>query len=358
MRLSVVIPALNEEHSIGDVLREIPIAELAGMGYEVEVIVVDNGSVDSTTHVACMHRATVVLQPIRGYGNAYKAGFAYATGDVVATGDADLSYPFSDLPKILQLMQERQLEFVSTDRLSSLRTGVMTRSHVFGNWLLSLATKVLFGWPHKDSQSGMWIFKRYVWDALEVRSSGMPFSQEVKIEAFVRGFNCDEVEIDYRARAGETKLNTITDGLGNIAQLVRKRFSLGLAPKRSTDARSEDAVEGHGSLPNPSAACRTENAASSSLWEERWYRVATRSDAEPPGLGAYVTVPLLGAAATSSASAADRERMVVWRADRRRGPQGERASVRALPNLHRTDRRGPSHTHYVDRVDDRQLSPN
>ena len=55
MKLSVVIPALNEEHGIGDVLKEIPIAELADMDYEVEVIVVDNGSVDSTAHVACVH---------------------------------------------------------------------------------------------------------------------------------------------------------------------------------------------------------------------------------------------------------------------------------------------------------------
>jgi len=133
VKLSVVIPALNEEHSIADVLQEIPISELRDMDYDVELIVVDNGSADCTAHVACVHGASVVVQPVRGYGNAYRAGFAYATGDVVATGDADLTYPFADLPEILTLMEQRDLEFITTDRLSGLRDGVMTRSHIFGN---------------------------------------------------------------------------------------------------------------------------------------------------------------------------------------------------------------------------------
>jgi glycosyltransferase involved in cell wall biosynthesis len=62
MKLSVVIPALNEERAIGDVLKEIPIAKLRRMGYEVEVIVVDNGSIDNTLHIARMNGATVVMQ--------------------------------------------------------------------------------------------------------------------------------------------------------------------------------------------------------------------------------------------------------------------------------------------------------
>jgi hypothetical protein len=327
MLLSVVIPALNEEHGIGDVLKEIPIAKLGDMDYGVEVIVVDNGSVDDTAHIACSHGATVVVQPMRGYGNAYKAGFAYATGDVVATGDADLTYPFTDLPKILRRMEQRHLEFVSTDRLSGLRDGVMTRSHVFGNWLLSLVTKVLFRWPHKDSQSGMWIFKRYVWDALDVRSSGMPFSQELKIEAFVRGFRCDEVPIEYRARAGKEKLNTITDGLGNIAQLVTKRISLGLVPARSATALGGGAVGGqnaraHGCAPSPLG-----NDTMNPVWEERWYDVGAHSDSAARQRGPHVPLPALEDVTTAATSTGEPRRMVVWRAERRRWPRAERVSV-------------------------------
>lgn len=225
--ISVVIPALNEEHGIGRVLNEIPIKKLLKMGYQTEVLVIDNGSEDKTPYIARDHGAHVIVQPIRGYGNAYKAGFANARGDIIATGDADLTYPFSILPKAIKQLEKDQLDFINTDRLTTLKKEVMEGSHVFGNWLLTLGTKMLFGWPYKDSQSGMWIFKRRIWDHLDVRSSGMPFSQELKIEAHVRGFKCAEMPIEYRARAGEVKLNTIKDGIGNITQLFKKRLQLG-----------------------------------------------------------------------------------------------------------------------------------
>ncbi len=222
-KITVVIPALNEEQAIGSVIKEIPINELKKMGYEVEIMVIDNGSKDKTRYIANSHRAKVIVQPIKGYGNAYKAGFANATGDIIATGDADLTYPFCDLPKIIKKMEDENLDFITTDRLTNLQPGVMSRTHYFGNLLLQLMTKILFGLPCKDSQSGMWIFKRSIWSKLNVKSSGMPFSQELKIEAYKNGFKCAEVPIVYRARVGEVKLSTFKDGLGNMLHLVFKR---------------------------------------------------------------------------------------------------------------------------------------
>jgi len=225
--ISIVIPALNEEKGIGPVLKEIPIKELKDMGYNVEVLVIDNGSHDKTPHIARSHGARVIIQPIRGYGNAYKAGFANAHGDIIATGDADLTYPFTILPEAIKKLEKEGLDFINTDRLSTLQKEVMEGTHVLGNYMLSLGTKVLFRLPFKDSQSGMWIFKRQIWPHLTVRSSGMPFSQELKIEAHVRGFKCAEMPIDYRARAGEVKLHTVSDGVGNILHLFKKRLQIG-----------------------------------------------------------------------------------------------------------------------------------
>ncbi|HKZ34464.1 MAG TPA: glycosyltransferase family 2 protein [Patescibacteria group bacterium] len=224
--LTVIIPALNEEKGIGPVIREIPIEKLEQMGYKTEVLVIDNNSTDDTSKVAKDHGATVIVMPIRGYGNAYKAGFANASGDVIATGDADLTYPFSILPEILLWMEKEDLDFINTDRLTNLNKEAMSSSHELGNYVLSFLIKVLFGWPYKDSQSGMWIFKRSIWKQLTVTSSGMPFSQELKIEAFIHGFKCAEVPIEYRTRAGKEKLNTLKDGLGNITHLFIKRLSL------------------------------------------------------------------------------------------------------------------------------------
>ena len=223
-KITVVIPALNEEQAIGSVIKEIPINELKKMGYEVEIMVIDNGSKDKTRYIANSHRAKVIVQPIKGYGNAYKAGFANATGDIIATGDADLTYPFGDLPKIIKKMEDENLDFITTDRLTNLQAGVMNRTHYYGNLLLQFMTKTLFWLPCKDSQSGMWIFKRSIWPKLNVKSSGMPFSQELKIEAYKNGFKCAEVPIAYRARVGEVKLSTLKDGLGNMLQLINKRI--------------------------------------------------------------------------------------------------------------------------------------
>jgi hypothetical protein len=104
----------------------------------------------------------------------------------------------------------------------------MSLSHKLGNWLLTTLIRILYGWPFVDSQSGMWIFKRKIWKYLTVTSSGMPFSQELKIEAYVKGFRCAEIPIVYRMRAGKEKNNTVRDGIGNILQLFKKRITITL----------------------------------------------------------------------------------------------------------------------------------
>lgn len=232
MKISIVIPALNEEAGIATVIKQVPVKELENMGYSVEIIVADNGSTDRTLEIARKAGVKVVHQPIRGYGNAYKAGFANATGDIIATGDADMTYPFDALPAILLSMAKENFDFVNTDRLSNLNPEAMTTTHVFGNWVLSLIARMLFGWPFRDSQSGMWIFKQSILKSLDLRSGGMPFSQELKIEAYIAGFKCTEIPIEYRLRAGKVKLSALSDGARNIAQLFTKRFIEGKKYKK------------------------------------------------------------------------------------------------------------------------------
>ncbi len=224
MKISIVIPALNEERAIKAVLDQIPVSALNDSGYEVEKLVVDNGSTDNTVAIAKKSGAIVVHESRRGYGNAYKAGFEKADGDIIVTGDADMTYPFDALPRLLSIFEKDNIDFMTTNRLATLKPGVMTKTHIFGNWVLSMVTRVLFKWPFRDSQSGMWIFKRSLWQDMNLVSFGMPFSQEIKIEAFISGCRCTEVPIDYRARIGEVKLSTYGDGLRNITHLFTKYF--------------------------------------------------------------------------------------------------------------------------------------
>jgi glycosyltransferase involved in cell wall biosynthesis len=222
--LSLVIPALNEAMNLPPLMKAIPVDELRVAGWETEVVLVDNASTDGTGDVARSLGATVVLQPERGYGNAYKAGLAAASGDVIATGDADLTYPFDTLPQLLQTFTLNDVEFMTTNRLLPRNRAAMKPSHAIANRALSALSRLLFRNAVRDSQSGMWIFRRYVWDCVDVRSTGMAFSQEIKNSATTAGFRCLEVPIEYRVRAGEVKLNALPDGLANIRQLFQHRF--------------------------------------------------------------------------------------------------------------------------------------
>jgi hypothetical protein len=217
-RVSVVIPTLNEAASIGQVLEELP------KGLK-EVIVVDGNSKDGTGDIARSKGARVVNEPRKGYGRAYKTGFVEAKGELIATLDGDLTYPAERIGELAQLLLREDLDFITCDRLSTLRAEAMSRKHRLGNWVLSVATRVLFGVPVKDSQSGMWIFRRSLLQELTLTSEGMPFSEELKIEALrARRGRCREIPIDYRVRVGEAVLSTWRDGWRNLTFLFKKRF--------------------------------------------------------------------------------------------------------------------------------------
>lgn len=222
--LSIVIPALNEAGNIKPVMDSIPVGRLANLGWTTEVIVVDNGSTDGTGEIARELGARVVVEAERGYGNAYRAGFEVATGEVIATGDADCTYPFDALPDLLGLLDDRDVEFLTTDRLHPVNRGSMKGSHFIGNHVLSLVSRFLFRHEFRDSQSGMWVFRRYVWHGLDVRSTGMAFSQEIKNDAALAGYRVLEVPIEYRMRRGEVKLNALLDGWSNLLALFCHRL--------------------------------------------------------------------------------------------------------------------------------------
>jgi glycosyltransferase involved in cell wall biosynthesis len=222
--VSIVIPALNEAANIKPVMESIPVDRLLEAGWGVEIVIVDNGSTDGTGEIARRLGAKVVHQPERGYGNAYRAGFQAATGDVIATGDADCTYPFDALPELLDVLINKDIEFITTDRLHPANRDAMKNSHFVANHVLSAVSRALFRHDLRDSQSGMWVFYRYVWSGLDVRSPGMAFSQEIKNDAARAGYRVLEMPIDYRLRRGEVKLKAVVDGVTNLVGLFAHRF--------------------------------------------------------------------------------------------------------------------------------------
>ncbi len=173
--ISVVIPTMNEEASIGPVLDDVLTAL---RGRDIEIVVVDTDSRDRTKDVAAAKGARVVEEPRRGYGRAYKTGFAASRGTYVATLDADLTYPADRLPDFLVPLAEDRADFVSGDRISGLSADAMTGMHRVGNEILNLAFRRLYGPSIRDSQPGMWAFRRSILPGLRLgsgrRRSGAP----------------------------------------------------------------------------------------------------------------------------------------------------------------------------------------
>ena len=223
---------MNEAEGIGCTLEALPIEQLSKSGYSTEVLVVDGCSTDNTLDIARSKGAKILVEPRRGYGRAYKTGFQAAAGDFIVTMDADGSYPAQQVPQLLEYLVKNDLDLVTTCRLSNLQPGAMTVSHRFGNEILNLFSRIFFRLNLRDTQSGMWVFKRSLLNIVGVKSDGMAFSQEFKIRSFQKA-SCREVGIPYMARLGKQKISTFHDGYGNLknmCSLLRNRNTPALIP--------------------------------------------------------------------------------------------------------------------------------
>ena len=220
MKVSVIIPTMNEESSIGEVIDSVP-KDFA----TVEMIVVDTNSKDRTVEIAKSKGARVISEPRRGYGRAYKTGFENATGEVIVTLDGDLTYPAELIPSLVKTLEDDKLDFITCDRLSMLKEGSMNFQHRIGNLILTTTANILNGIKLKDSQSGMWVFRKEILTGFRLEADGMQFSEEIKIEAFTSGLGVREIPVEYRSRKGMVKLNTWKDGSRNLFFIVLRRLS-------------------------------------------------------------------------------------------------------------------------------------
>src|SRR5713226_2924879 len=217
-RITVIIPCLNEEQGIEQILRRMP-------DYVDEVIVVDNGSTDRSASVASGLGAVVIREDVRGYGRAYKKGFAHASGDLIVTLDGDHSYPVDAISYLLEAFLHLNVDFLNASRFPVRDRNAMSFKHKIGNLILSIAMSILYLRWVRDSQSGMWVFRRSILAGMNLESDGMAFSEEIKIEALKSPrIRFGEISILYTSRLGEIKLNPWRDGFQNLWFLVKKRF--------------------------------------------------------------------------------------------------------------------------------------
>lgn len=208
--IKVIIPAFNEEDSIGKVITEIP-------KIVSEIIVVNNNSTDTTAEVAKKAGATVLFQPNGGYGNACLKGMEYLSEqnikpDIIVFLDGDYSdYP-SELVKIVAPIIEDNIDFVVGARVKKLReAGSMTFPQRFGNELASKLMKLFFNSKFTD----LGPFRAIKYDKLlqlNMEDKTYGWTVEMQLKALKRNLSYTEIPVPYRNRIGVSKVSGTVKG--------------------------------------------------------------------------------------------------------------------------------------------------
>ena len=201
--VTVIIPALNEAGNIRQLVEDVCATA------PVEVIVVDNGSTDSTAQEALDAGAKVVSEPRRGYGYACAAGVAEArSADVLIFLDGDHSFPPSDLPSLLAPINEGRADMVLGSRaLGYIEPGAMLLQQRFGNWLAARLMNILYDLSITDLGPYRAI-RRQLLSELNMQEMTYGWPTEMIIKSAQRGARIVEVPVSYRNRRfGQSKVS-------------------------------------------------------------------------------------------------------------------------------------------------------
>jgi hypothetical protein len=206
-RISVIIPALNEAASIGLVIENIP------KGLISEIIVVDNGSTDSTAEIARQAGARIVYEQQRGYGAACLAGIAAATNpDIIAFLDGD----YSDYPEELAMLAEPIIQGDADLVIGSRMAGadgrrVLPAQAYWGNRLATVLLRLLYGCCFTDL-GPFRIIRASSLKALGMRDRNFGWTIEMQIKAVQQGLRIQELPVRYRQRIGKSKISGTLSG--------------------------------------------------------------------------------------------------------------------------------------------------
>ncbi len=223
--IDVIIPAFNEEKSIGLVLDEIP------KNLVRRVVVANNNSTDTTAEVAEKHGATVVFEAKAGYGNACLKAMDFIAKqeekpDIVVFLDGDHSDFPEQMSEVVQPILDAKADLVIGSRaLGKSESGSLTPQQVFGNWLATRLLKIFYGVKFTDLGPFRAIrYKSLL--ALEMNDPTYGWTVEMQIKAAKLKLKCVEVPVNYRVRIGQSKVSgtvrgTIGAGYKIILTLIK-----------------------------------------------------------------------------------------------------------------------------------------
>ena len=213
--ISIVIPAYNEEKSLGTVIKRTR-KTLQNLLNPYEIVVVDDGSTDRTSFVANEKDVVVVRNHKNcGKGDALKIGFSYCKGDIIVTMDADGSNQPEELPQLIRPILKDEFDVVIGSRFKgSIENGAIKSMNLIGNRIFNLMIFFLSRKRLTDALSGFRAMKREALSNLNTMSVGYEIEAEMTIELVKKGFTMGEVPINCAKPIGRVSmLNTFQDGL-------------------------------------------------------------------------------------------------------------------------------------------------
>jgi glycosyltransferase involved in cell wall biosynthesis len=222
--LSVVMPCLNEEKTVGLCVKK----ALSGMNkahLKGEVIICDNGSSDNSVKIAKQSGAKVIIEKQKGYGSAYLTGIKCAKNNWIVIGDSDGTYDFGEIYKFVKPLQ-KGYELVIGSRLKGkIRKGSMPLlNRYLGTPILNFFLRIFYKINISDSQCGMRAFTKKAFKQMNLQTTGMEFASEMLVKASQEKLKIAEVPISYLKRISPTKLSRFRDAWRHI------RFMLLYAP--------------------------------------------------------------------------------------------------------------------------------
>jgi glycosyltransferase involved in cell wall biosynthesis len=229
-RISVIIPALNEEQTIAEVVRGLTSQPLVR-----EVIVVDNGSTDRTSAEATMAAARVISEPRRGYGRACASGVLAANpgSEIFIFLDGDGSDATSELPTLAIPVLEGRYDFVIGSRVRGHREpGSLLASQVFAGWLAGVLIRLRYGVRYTD-MGPFRVITRAALERLQLSEMTYGWNLEMQMKAARDGIRILEVPVSYRPRqGGVSKVAGSIQGSMKAAVRIMKVFlATGFGPK-------------------------------------------------------------------------------------------------------------------------------
>ena len=220
--LSVVMPCLNEEATVGICVRK-ALAALIDAGISGEVIVADNGSTDCSVPIAEAEGARIVEVKEKGYGSALKAGIMAARGTYVLMADSDDSYDFGHVPRFYEKLCAGSELVMGNRFLGGIAPQAMPFLHRYlGNPLLTTIGRLFFRSPCCDFHCGIRAFRKESFLRMDIRSTGMEFASEMVVKASLLGMSVSEVPttLSPDGRSRQPHLRTWRDGWRHLRFLL------------------------------------------------------------------------------------------------------------------------------------------